>query len=30
VRVKNVDFIESCKNYKDEDIDGLKIRIAVE
>ena len=30
VRVKNVDFIESCKNYKDDDIDGLKIRIAVE
>ena len=22
VRVKNVDFTESCKNYKDEDIDG--------
>ena len=30
VRVKNVDFVESCKNYKDDDIDGLKIRIAVE
>ena len=30
VRVKNVDFTESCKNYKDDDIDGLKIRIAVE
>ena len=30
VRVKNVDFEESCKNYKDDDIDGLKIRIAVE
>ena len=30
VRVKNVDFTESCKNYKDEDIDGLKIKIAVE
>ena len=30
IRVKNVDFTESCKNYKDDDIDGLKIRIAVE
>ena len=30
VRVKNVDFTESCENYKDDDIDGLKIRIAVE
>ena len=30
VRVKNVDFTESCKNYKDDDIDGLKIKIAVE
>ena len=30
VRVKNVDFKESCKEYKEEDIDGLKIRIAVE
>jgi len=30
VRVKKVDFIESCVNYKNDDIDGLKIRIAVE
>ena len=30
VRVKNVDFTESCKNYKEDDIDGLKIKIAVE
>ena len=30
VRVKNVDFTESCKEYKEEDIDGLKIRIGVE
>ena len=27
---EDVDFTESCKNYKDDDIDGLKIRIAVE
>jgi isoleucyl-tRNA synthetase len=30
VRVKKVDFIESCKAYKDDDIDGQKIRISVE
>ena len=30
VRVKNVDFTESCKEYKEDDIDGLKIKIGVE
>ncbi|MBS3925887.1 MAG: isoleucine--tRNA ligase [Nitrosarchaeum sp.] len=30
VRVKKVDFVESCKTYKEDDIDGLKIRISVE
>ncbi|HSB84135.1 MAG TPA: isoleucine--tRNA ligase [Nitrosarchaeum sp.] len=30
VRVKKVDFEESCKEYKDDDIDGQKIRISVE
>ena len=30
VRVKHVDFEESCKEYKDDDIDGQKIRISVE
>ena len=30
VRVKKIDFSESCKEYKDDDIDGQKIRIAVE
>ena len=30
VRVKEVDFEESCKKYKNDDIDGLKIRISVE
>lgn len=30
VRVKQVNFIESCKEYKDDDIDGQKIRISVE
>ena len=30
VRVKNVDFTDSCKDYKEDDIDGLKIKIAVE
>jgi isoleucyl-tRNA synthetase len=30
VRVKQVDFEESCKEYKDDDIDGMKIRISVE
>ena len=30
VRVKRVDFTESCKEYKEDDIDGLKIKIGVE
>ena len=30
VRVKKVDFEKSCKEYKDDDIDGQKIRISVE
>ena len=30
VRVKKVNFEESCKEYKDDDIDGLKIKISVE
>ena len=30
VRVKQVDFTQSCKVYKDDDIDGQKIRISVE
>ena len=30
VRVKQVNFEESCKEYKDDDIDGQKIRISVE
>jgi isoleucyl-tRNA synthetase len=30
VRVKQVDFTQSCKEYKDDDIDGQKIRISVE
>ena len=30
VRVKQVDFEESCKEYKNDDIDGQKIRISVE
>ena len=30
VRVKKVNFTESCKEYKDEDIDGQKIRISIE
>ena len=30
VRVKEVNFEESCKSYKDDDIDGQKIRISVE
>ena len=30
VRVKQVNFTDSCKEYKDDDIDGLKIRISVE
>ena len=30
VRVKQVSFTESCKEYNDDDIDGKKIRISVE
>jgi len=30
VRVKNVNFENTCKEYKDDDIDGQKIRISVE
>jgi isoleucyl-tRNA synthetase len=30
VRVKEIDFSGSAKNYKDDDIDGQKIRISVE
>ena len=30
VRVKQVNFTNSCKEYKDDDIDGQKIRISVE
>ena len=30
VRVKQVNFEQSCKEYKDDDIDGQKIRISVE
>jgi len=30
VRVKEVNFTESCKEYKDDEIDGHKIRISVE
>ena len=30
VRVKKVNFEKSCKEYKDDDIDGQKIRISVE
>lgn len=30
VRVKNVNFEETCKDYKNDDIDGQKIRISVE
>ena len=30
VRVKQVNFEQTCKEYKDDDIDGQKIRIAVE
>ena len=30
VRVKQVNFEESCSKYKDDDIDGQKIRISVE
>jgi isoleucyl-tRNA synthetase len=30
VRVKKVNFEQSCKEYKDDDIDGQKIKISVE
>ncbi|MDH3794858.1 MAG: class I tRNA ligase family protein, partial [Nitrosopumilus sp.] len=30
VRVKQVNFVKSCKEYKDDDIDGQKIKISVE
>ena len=30
VRVKKINFEESCKEYKDDDIDGQKIRISIE
>ena len=30
VRVKQVNFTESCKEYKEDDIDGQKIRISIE
>ena len=30
VRVKEVNFEESCKEYKNDDIDGQNIRISVE
>jgi isoleucyl-tRNA synthetase len=30
VRVKQVNFEKTCKEYKDDDIDGQKIRISVE
>ena len=30
VRVKEINFSESCKEYKQDDIDGLKIRISIE
>ncbi|MEX0862463.1 isoleucine--tRNA ligase [Nitrosopumilus sp.] len=30
VRVKQVNFTESCKEYKEDDIDGQKVRISVE
>ena len=30
VRVKSVNFTQSCKQYKEDDIDGQKIRISVE
>ena len=30
VRVKQVNFEQTCKEYKDDDIDGQKIRISVE
>jgi isoleucyl-tRNA synthetase len=30
VRVKKVNFEKTCQEYKDDDIDGQKIRISVE
>ena len=30
IRVKQVNFTDTCKEYKEDDIDGQKIRIAVE
>ena len=30
VRVKDVDFDKTCKEYKDDDVDGMKIQISVE
>ena len=30
VRVKKVNFEQSCKEYKEDDIDGQKIKISVE
>ena len=30
VRVKQVNFTQTCKKYKDDDIDGQKIMISVE
>ena len=30
VRVEKINFEESCKQYKDDDLDGQKIRISVE
>ena len=30
VRVKSVNFTKTCKKYKDDDIDGQKIKISVE
>ena len=30
VRVKQVNFTESCKEYKEDDIDGQKIKISEE
>ena len=30
VRVKQVNFTQTCKKYKGDDIDGQKIRISVE
>jgi len=30
VRVKEVGFDKTCKEYKDDDVDGMKIQISVE